>query len=729
MLDDVSTILEELNDAQRNAVCAPANPLLILAGAGTGKTRVLVHRIAWLIQAENHSPYSILAVTFTNKAAREMRSRVEHLLGMDTNTMWIGTFHGIAHRLLRAHATEADLPENFQILDSDDQLRLIKRVMRENQVDEKQWPPRQAQWFINTQKDDGLRAKDVVSEGDFFIKVMHKIYTAYEQQCEQSGLVDFAELLLRAVELWQKQPSLLAHYQQRFAHVLVDEFQDTNKIQYQWVRALCQESGRLTIVGDDDQSIYGWRGAKVENIQSLQKDYTGIEILRLEQNYRSSGNILHAANKLIEKNPDRLGKKLWTESHDGDPVKLYTAYNERDEARFVVDSIQQWIEEGNCRKECAILYRSNAQSRVIEEALLMENIPYRIYGGMRFFDRAEIKDALAYLRLVSNQLDDAAFDRIVNTPPRGIGEKTLQSIRAMALKEGISFWDAMNIIIEFESIPARAVKALAGFKSVMDELIVFSESATIDELLISAMSQSGLLAHYQKEKGEKGRSRVENLQELVSAAKQFQQEDEADLAEDEEFADLDPLSVFLAYTALESGESQSDPGDDNVQLMTLHSAKGLEFPLVFIVGLEEGLFPSERSVAEPSRLAEERRLCYVGMTRAEKQLVLTTAEHRRLYGRETYPIPSRFLRDIPENVLVEVRPRAMVSRPVISSTSYQEDDESADYQVGQLVTHATFGDGILVSYEGSGNHARVQVNFDQVGMKWLVLAYANLQPA
>jgi len=726
---DVTHILDSLNNEQRQAVTTDNNRVLVLAGAGSGKTRVLVHRVAWAIQMFGISPYSILAVTFTNKAAAEMRGRIENLLTIPSAGLWVGTFHGIAHRILRAHSELANLPKGFQILDSDDQLRIIKRILKDHQIDDGKWPAKQAQWFINNKKDEGLRPQNLDSQDDPNEAQWINIYDLYEKVCLQSGLVDFAELLLRAHEVLLNNSEILDHYRRRFRHVLVDEFQDTNSVQYAWLRLLTTDRNSLFIVGDDDQSIYGWRGAKVENIQSLQKDYTGIEILRLEQNYRSSGNILHAANKLIEKNPDRLGKKLWTESHDGDPVKLYTAYNERDEARFVVDSIQQWIEEGNCRKECAILYRSNAQSRVIEEALLMENIPYRIYGGMRFFDRAEIKDALAYLRLVSNQLDDAAFDRIVNTPPRGIGEKTLQSIRAMALKEGISFWDAMNIIIEFESIPARAVKALAGFKSVMDELIVFSESATIDELLISAMSQSGLLAHYQKEKGEKGRSRVENLQELVSAAKQFQQEDEADLAEDEEFADLDPLSVFLAYTALESGESQSDPGDDNVQLMTLHSAKGLEFPLVFIVGLEEGLFPSERSVAEPSRLAEERRLCYVGMTRAEKQLVLTTAEHRRLYGRETYPIPSRFLRDIPENVLVEVRPRAMVSRPVISSTSYQEDDESADYQVGQLVTHATFGDGILVSYEGSGNHARVQVNFDQVGMKWLVLAYANLQPA
>jgi len=725
---DVTHILASLNDEQRTAVTADNRHILVLAGAGSGKTRVLVHRVVWAIQMFGVSPYSILAVTFTNKAAAEMKSRIEKMLSIPTAGLWVGTFHGIAHRLLRAHHDQAELPKSFQILDSDDQLRIIKRILKDHQIDDSKWPAKQAQWYINAKKDEGLRPKNLDAQGDVTEAQWINIYNLYEQVCAKSGVVDFAELLLRAHELLLKKPDLLTHYQRRFQHILVDEFQDTNTVQYAWLRLLTGENNNLFIVGDDDQSIYGWRGAKVENIQSLQNEFTGIDVLRLEQNYRSTGNILHAANKLIEKNTDRLGKKLWTAGSDGELIKLYTAYNERDEARFVVDSIQQWVDEGNCRRECAVLYRSNAQSRVIEEALLMENVPYRIYGGMRFFDRAEIKDALAYLRLISSQMDDAAFDRIVNTPPRGIGEKTLQSIRAMALKEGLSFWDAMGIIIEFESIPARAIKALLAFKTIILELIELSEMVKLDELLSASLTQTGLIAHYQKEKGEKGRARVENLQELVSAAKQFEQEDELELADNEEFADLDTLSVFLAYTALESGESQSDPSDDYVQLMTLHSAKGLEFPQVFIVGMEEGLFPGERSVSDPERLAEERRLCYVGMTRAEKQLVLTNAEHRRLYGRELYPVPSRFLRDIPDNVMVEVRPRAMVSRPVVSTTSYQE-EESGDYQVGQLVRHATFGDGILVSYEGSGAHARVQVNFDQVGMKWLVLAYANLQPA
>lgn len=726
---DVTHILDSLNDQQREAVTLGDEHALVLAGAGSGKTRVLVHRIVWIIQTMNISPYSILAVTFTNKAAAEMRGRIENLLHVPAGGMWVGTFHGIAHRILRAHFAEAGLPKTFQILDSDDQLRLLKRIIRDKQLDEAKWPPKQAQWYINGKKDEGLRAQNLDAQGDFAEQQWIDIYKAYQEACDSSGLVDFAELLLRAHEIWLKNPDVLSHYRRRFRHILVDEFQDTNAIQYAWLRMLAGDTNKVFIVGDDDQSIYGWRGAKVENIQQVQNDFPNMQVVRLEQNYRSTGNILRAANKLIEKNYGRLGKKLWTAGEDGELIKLYTAYNEQDEARFIVEMIKQWVEQGNLRKECAILYRSNAQSRVLEEALLMENVPYRIYGGMRFFDRAEIKDALAYLRVISNPMDDAAFERIINMPPRGIGEKTLQGIRAQALKEGLSLWDAMEIIIEAELVTARAANALKAFRDLVNDLIAAAENASLDELLMAVLEQSTLVEYYQREKGEKGRARIENLQELVSAAKQFEQEGQEEDIPDE-FADLDTLSVFLAYTALESGEGQADPGDDCVQLMTLHSAKGLEFPTVFIAGMEEGLFPSERSVYEPDRLAEERRLCYVGMTRAEKQLVLTAAEHRRLYGRESYPAISRFVRELPQDVIADVRPRAQVSSPMSASTFVDEDAlAELELQLGQLVKHPKFGEGILLSYEGKGHHARVQVNFHDVGAKWLVLAYANLQPA
>ncbi len=727
---DVTHILESLNDPQRQAVTAADNNVLVLAGAGSGKTRVLVHRIVWAVQMMGMSPYSVLAVTFTNKAAAEMKARIETLLQIPVGGMWVGTFHGLAHRILRAHHSEAGLPKNFQILDSDDQLRIIKRILRDYQIDESKWPAKQAQWYINNKKDEGMRAQNLDAGGDFNEQMWIKIYQNYEQVCNQSGLVDFAEILLRAHEIWLKKPDLLAHYRRRFRHVLVDEFQDTNTIQYAWLRLLTGGQNKIFAVGDDDQSIYGWRGAKVENITNLEKDYPGLEIIRLEQNYRSTGNILNAANALIEKNPNRMGKKLWTAGEDGEPIKFYTAYNEHDEARFVVGVVQQWVQDGNRRQDCVILYRSNAQSRVLEEALMMESMPYRIYGGMRFFDRAEIKDALAYLRVISSQLDDAALDRIINTPPRGIGEKTLQSIRAIALKENISYWDALVFIIETEAVPARALKALKKFHELISELIVVADDSALDELLVTVIQQSGLVEYFQKEKGEKGKSRVENLQELVGAVKEFESDDEPTDFDDPALQDLDPLSVFLAYTALESGDSQVDPDDDYVQLMTLHSAKGLEFPLVAIVGMEEGLFPSERSTYEPSKLAEERRLCYVGMTRAKKQLFLTAAEHRRLYGRESYPTVSRFVHELPGDIVVDVRPRAMVSRPLTASSSgFKQSSSSQPFQIGQSVNHDKFGEGVILSYEGDGSHARVQVNFYQVGMKWLVLAYANLSQA
>ncbi len=715
---DVSDLLDSLNDAQREAVCAPPGNLLILAGAGSGKTRVLTHRIAWLVRTGEASPYGILAVTFTNKAAHEMRGRIEALLQMPVGGMWVGTFHGLAHRLLRAHWREANLPQTFQILDGEDQYRLIRRILRELALDEAHWPPRQVQGFINARKDEGLRAQHLPSSGDPWQKQMARLYQVYEESCERNGLVDFAELLLRAHELWLNHPELLSHYRQRFRHILVDEFQDTNAIQYAWLRLLAGSSGQMFAVGDDDQSIYGWRGAKVENIHQYSRDFADVHIVRLEQNYRSTGTILAAANALIAHNSDRLGKELWTEGDKGELIRLYSAFNEIDEARFFVDRIGQWVAQGGKRDEVAILYRSNAQSRVLEEALIVAGIPYRVYGGMRFFERAEIKDALAYLRLILNRSDDPSFERIINTPTRGIGDRTVQSIRDHARAHNISLWRAAKDLLAANALAARAHSMVANFVQLIERLERETEGTALDERVEHVIQHSGLIEFFSKEKGDKGESRVENLEELVSAARQFEYDDEEG---------LDDLSAFLSHAALEAGEGQAEQWEESVQMMTLHSAKGLEFPLVFMAGLEEGLFPHHLSAEEPGRLEEERRLCYVGMTRAMRQLYLTHAEVRRLYGKEEYTRPSRFLSEIPAELLEEIRVRGTVSQPVFRRESAAV-AESGGLRLGQPVRHPKFGEGVVLSCEGSGAQARVQVNFHQVGTKWLVLAYANLQP-
>jgi len=719
MIEDVSEILDELNEAQRNAVCAENKPLLILAGAGSGKTRVLVHRIAWMIQAEGHSPYSILAVTFTNKAAQEMRGRVEKLLSLPAPNMWIGTFHGIAHRLLRTHFQEANLPQSFQILDSDDQLRLIKRVMREFQLDEKEWPPRQVQWFINQQKDNGKRAKSVKHGNDFFIKVMKKIYREYERICQQSGLVDFAELLLRALELWQHHPALLTHYRQRFAHVLVDEFQDTNHIQYQWIKMLTIDAGNITIVGDDDQSIYGWRGAQVGNIREFNQDYKDASILRLEQNYRSTATILEAANAVIANNNDRMGKQLWTDDRPGEPIQLYSAFNEQEEARFIASQLKRYSEQGKSWNDCAILYRSNAQSRVLEEALIIQQIPYRIYGGLRFFERAEIKDSLAYLRLLSSRTDDAAVERVINVPPRGIGNKTIEILRSFARTQQLSLWDAAEKLMTLSELNNRAKTMVGNFLALINDLELDCQNMSLHQKTSNVINQSGLLQHYMKEKGEKADARKENLEELINATREFE---EADIE-----GDLSPLDAFLSHAALESGESQADDNDEAVQMMTLHSAKGLEFPLVFIAGMEEKLFPHSRSMEDPDKLEEERRLCYVGITRAMETLYLCWAEKRRLFGNEQYPKPSRFLHEIPDELKEEVRLNARISRPVFQGFSSDNTGTEKAFNLGQSVLHPKFGEGTVLNFEGDGPQARVQVNFESVGSKWLVIAYARLE--
>jgi len=720
---DVSKILDPLNDAQRQAVCAPSGNVLVLAGAGSGKTRVLVHRIAWLLAAEGVTPYGLLAVTFTNKAAGEMRGRIEQLLGIPASGMWVGTFHGISHRLLRAHWKEAELPQNFQVMDSDDQLRVVKRVIREMGLDEGQWPPKESQWYINARKDEGLRPEHLDHKNDPHLRYMIEIYAQYESFCRRSGLVDFAELMLRSHELWLKRTDLLHHYQQRFKHILVDEFQDTNTIQYAWLRLLAGQSAFMFAVGDDDQSIYGWRGARVENIHQFTRDFANVSTFRLEQNYRSTGNILKAANGLIAHNHDRLGKELWTSDSDGEFIKLYAAYNEVDEAQFIVERIMDWVDKGGLRSECAVLYRSNAQSRVIEECLFQRAIPYRVYGGLRFFERQEIKDALAYLRLVSNYMDDASFERIVNVPTRGIGARTVDSIRETARSSGVSLWQAAYHLIEQKQLAARALNALHEFIHLIERLKQSIDGLELHEQIEHVVHDSGLLDYYKKEKGERGRARLENLEELISAGRNFSDEDwEA------ETTGMDPLMAFLAHAALEAGERQGDEWDDCVQLMTLHSAKGLEFKQVFLCGVEEGLFPHRLSMEEPGRLEEERRLCYVGMTRAMENLTVSYAEKRRIYGEEKFARPSRFISEIPAEYMEEVRLGGSVTTPVFNKTYPQAavQDDSAPVKLGQRVFHNKFGEGVVLNYEGQGKHARIQVNFDMAGSKWLVMEYANL---
>ena len=715
---DVSDILTDLNAAQREAVAADPGNLLVLAGAGSGKTRVLVHRIAWLIRADGVSPHGILAVTFTNKAAREMRGRIEQMLGISTMGMWVGTFHGLAHRLLKQHWQEARLPQGFQILDSDDQLRLVKRVCRDLDLDEARWPPKQAQWYINAQKDEGLRAAHVEPPyGDLHAKTLHRIYSAYEEVCERGGLVDFAELLLRAHELWLKSPQTLEHYQRRFRTILVDEFQDTNTIQYAWLRVLAGASVPVVAVGDDDQSIYGWRGARIENIQRFSEDFAQTQTLRLEQNYRSTQTILSAANGLIAHNFGRLGKELWTAGDQGEPISLYAGFNEQDEARFIVERVEGWIEGGNQRQSIAILYRSNAQSRVLEEALIRSQIPYRIYGGQRFYERLEIRNALAYLRLLIARHDDPALERILNVPPRGIGTKTVDGLREVARQRQLPLWQAIEVAQQEKLFPARALSALGGFQTLINEMDSITVELPLYELAEHVIQQAGLIEYHRAEKGERGQARVENLEELVSAAKSF-------VAEESE---LSPLQQFLDSAALDAGDAQADPHEDSVQLMTLHSAKGLEFPLVFLAGMEENLFPHRMSLDEPGRLEEERRLCYVGITRAMQKLIMTYAESRRLHGTENYNTPSRFVREIPSELVNEVRLSSSVARPMSSLSSSQASASiEAGVQLGQRVLHQVFGEGVVVNFEGRGGNARVEVSFG-AGSKWLVLQYANLQ--
>lgn len=734
-MDDVTAILDHLNPAQREAVSAPQGNMLVLAGAGSGKTRVLVHRIAWLLQAEGMSPYAILAVTFTNKAAREMRTRLEALLGLSLRNMWVGTFHSIAHRLLRTHWHDARLPQHFQIIDSDDQLRLIKRLLKDHRIDDERFPPRQVQYFISGCKEEGLRPHQVQTHGDSYMSQMVELYERYQLTCERGGLVDFGELLLRSLELLRDNPALLAHYRERFAHVLVDEFQDTNTLQYAWLKLLAGDQAGMTVVGDDDQSIYGWRGARVENIRRFEQELPNTHTVRLEQNYRSTSAILDAANALITHNAGRMGKELWTEGARGESISVYAGFNDLDEARFIVDTINEKVNEGCTRREVAILYRSNAQSRVLEETLIRQGVPYRIYGGQRFYERLEIKNALAYLRLLLNREDDASLERVINVPARGIGTRTVEILRECARQSNVSLWQALHDCASDATLKGRACSAVNAFAELIDQLDNDTSGMALHEIIAHVNDATGLIEHHRNEKGEKGQARVENLEELVNAARAFTMSDAVDTpVVGEGAAALEP---FLSEAALNAGDHEADEFEDSVQLMTLHSAKGLEFPIVFIAGVEEGLFPHKMSLEEPGRLEEERRLCYVGLTRAMRKLYLTYAELRRLHGKETFQRPSRFLRELPEELLEEVRLRGQISRPVTATrpgvglsrqTSVNGGAELPSLSLGQRVSHPLFGEGIILNAEGEGERARVQVSFEGEGDKWLVLGFAKLTP-
>jgi len=710
-------LLEGLNAAQLAAVTLPPQPALILAGAGSGKTRVLTTRIAWLIATGQASPQQILAVTFTNKAAKEMLARLSAMLPLNLRGMWIGTFHGLANRMLRAHYRDAHLPQLFQILDAADQLALVKRLLKNLNVDEAKFPPRELAWFINAQKEAGLRPA-AVEAWDSWTQKRVELYAAYEEQCQKEGVVDFAELLLRSYELLERNEPLRRHYQERFRHILVDEFQDTNRLQYRWLKLLAAGGAALFCVGDDDQSIYAFRGAEVGNMRDFEREFNVQCLIRLEQNYRSHGNILAAANAIIAHNPSRLGKNLWTEAGAGEPIRVFEAWSEADEARFVVEEIQALTAEGQRRREIALLYRSNAQSRALEHALFSAGLAYRVYGGLRFFERAEIKHALAYLRLIANADDDTAFMRVVNFPPRGIGARTLEQLADSAQKQGVSLFAAIP------QLTGAAGAKLAAFARLIEALRAATR-LPLPELVAHTLEVSGLRAHYEREK--EGQERLANLDELVNAAAAFVAEAGAANAEGELGADL---AAFLAHAALEAGEYQAGENADAVQLMTVHAAKGLEFDVVFICGLEEGLFPHENSLNEQRGLEEERRLMYVAVTRARKRLYLTHAGMRLLHGQTRYNLPSRFIDEIPDALLKRLSVKS--GRPASAAPAaptLAKKMPGGGFSIGQTVMHAKFGLGVIVDAEGSGRDARVQVNFGAAGMKWLALAMAKLEKA
>ena len=715
-------IVDGLNEKQQQSVALDEDiNALILAGAGSGKTRVLTHRIHYLVSTKNYHVDDILAVTFTNKAANEMKERLSDLLRRPIGRMWVGTFHSLAHRLLRTHPIEANLSPTFQILDAQDQFRIIKRLMKENGVDETKFPIKKVQWFINQQKDEGILPHEIDAGYNFFVKQSAKVFDLYERHCQVNDLVDFAGLLVKSYGLLKNNQSLLEHYQNKFRHILVDEFQDTNRIQYQFIKILHNQNNHVFCVGDDDQSIYGWRGAKIENIQKIENDFKPIQVIKLEQNYRSTGNILSASNALIANNQNRLEKSLWTESGDGDLINVLNARTETEEAQYVVGEIQTQFNQGRNLDECAILYRSNAQSRVFEESLIKQNLNYRIYGGLRFFERAEIKDAMGYIRLIENTSDNIAFERIVNFPTRGIGLSTIEKIRSYANENQTNLFQSSIAIVD--SLPSRAANALQSFIHLIEAISDSSKNLILNEKVDSILLQSGLMSHYANDKSDKAGSKRENLDELVTAATQYVHEEDNEMNE---------TQGFIALATLDSSGESNQSNQSSVQLMTVHSAKGLEFPVVFLVGLEEDLFPSRQSKDEPHLLDEERRLCYVGMTRAMKSLTLSYASRRFLHGQSFYSLSSRFLDEIPKSFLNYIKNES-------TENSYQGYEKNTNvsnkmiatsdsiYSIGQVVKHAKFGLGTILNYEGSGDSMRLQINFQKAGTKWLISSYANLE--
>ena len=720
---DVTHILENLNDQQREAVTSEQQNIMVLAGAGSGKTRVLVHKVAWQIEAQQFSPSSIMAVTFTNKAANEMRSRIEELLEHPSPEIWCGTFHSLSHRILRKFHKEANLEPSFTILDSDDQLRIVKRLSKEMNLDDAKFPPRQSQWMINNWKDDGKRSKDVKDKGNFYTQTVKDLYIKYEQACAHDNLVDFAELILLSYEIIVRNSSIRDYFFKRFDSILIDEFQDTNTIQYKWLQAITAPKAKVTAVGDDDQSIYGWRGAKVENVKAFSKDFKDVHIIKLEQNYRSTNKILSAANTVIQNNSDRLGKNLWTESLEGDNLTLYAAFNEQEEARFIASSSKDWMDGGGCYEDIAILYRSNAQSRALEEAFLRASIPYRIYGGLRFYDRLEIKNAVSYLRVIFNNSDNPAFERSISNPTRGVGAKTLEKIRTKSTEDNLSYLKAAATLIDEGQVKGKGATGIKAYLDFILETAQSLDSLNLSEIVENINTDSGLYDFHKKEPGEKGKTRTENLDELVSAAKDFELSFDADHNKQE------IVEQFLDNISLDAGDRQADAHEDAVQLMTLHSAKGLEFKLVFLTGMEESLFPHGRSMESPAQLEEERRLCYVGITRAMQKLYLTYAESRRLHGTDIFNPPSRFLKEIPAELIDEIRPRAQTTAPYARKRSSSFNDTTSDigFSLGDKVSHPSFGDGIVLNYEGVGESASIQINFEAVGTKWLMLSFAKLK--
>jgi DNA helicase-2/ATP-dependent DNA helicase PcrA len=724
--------LAGLNNKQLEAVTLPQQSALILAGAGSGKTRVLTARIAWLIQTGQVSPTGLLAVTFTNKAAKEMLTRITASLPINTRGMWVGTFHGLCNRLLRAHHREAGLPQSFQILDIADQLSVIKRLMKLMNVDDEKFPPKQVQNFINGCKDEGLRAHAVEAYDPHSTK-MREIFEEYDKQCQRDGVADFAELLLRCYELLERDANIRGHYQSRFKYILVDEFQDTNRLQYLWLKLLAGKDNCMFAVGDDDQSIYGFRGARVGNMRDFEKDFDIQHIVKLEENYRSHSNILDAANAIISHNTNRLGKNLWTAAGAGESVRVYDAYNDTDEAQFIVDEIKMLHCEGTSLGDIALLYRSNAQSRILEHALFSANLPYRVYGGLRFFERAEIKHALAYMRLIANANDDTALLRVINFPTRGIGARSLEQLQESARAANCSIWQAAVNKVGHGKLGGKGIE---GFVALIRHMVDNAYGISLSELTELAITMSGLTAHYENDK--EGEDRIENLKELVTAAVSFTNQDFGNHNNVDGETEQDLLTQFLSHASLEAGEHQADVGREALQLMTVHASKGLEFKAVFISGLEEGLCPHEQSLFENSGLEEERRLMYVAVTRARQRLYLSHAQSRMLHGKVRYGIPSRFLDEIPEELLKRLNSKPITKSgygrdynelPAMMSKQQSNQQKSAmPWKIGQQVAHAKFGNGVVVSYEGNANDMRVQVNFGREGLKWLAMEFAKLNP-